>query len=87
MVEASTLGFEINKGIIKLIPKGKNEDTVSGWHPITFLNSSYQIITKALVTRIKLVTKNIVRQEQTEFLGGRFILDNFILAWESIEWG
>lgn len=79
-LEHGSLGTNINKGLIKLLPKGKNEDTISGWRPITLLNTSYKIIAKAIATRIKPIVKEIVRLEQTRFLGGRFILDNLILA-------
>ena len=85
-IKEGSLGPEINRGLIKLFPKGKNIDLISGWRPITLLNTSYKIIAKALATRIKPVTQMIVRSEQTGFLGGRFILDNLMLAWEACEW-
>lgn len=81
-----SLGPIINKGIIKLIPKGKNEDSIAGWHPITLLNTSYKIITKTLAIRIKPIVQMIVRAEQTGFLKGKYILDNLMLAWETAEW-
>ena len=81
-----SLGNDINRGLIKLIPKGRNENTIAGWRPITLLNTSYKIIAKALAMRIKPVVQSIVRPEQTGFIKGRFILDNLMLAWETIEW-
>lgn len=85
-IETGSLGVIINQGLIKLIPKEKQEDSINGWRPITLLNTSYKIIAKALSKRIKPITQEIVRSEQTSFLGGKFILDNLILAWESVEW-
>lgn len=35
--------------------KKKNEDTITGWRPNTLLNTSYEIIAKALAIRIKLI--------------------------------
>lgn len=81
-----SLGPVINKGIIKLIPKGKNEDTIASWCPITLLNTSYKIIVMALAIKIKPIVQMIVRVEQTGFLKGRYILDNLMLAWETMEW-
>lgn len=85
-LEQGSLGVDINKGPIKLLPKGKIVDSISRWHPITLLNTSYKIISKALATMIKPLAKGIARAEQTGFLGGRYILDNLILAWETSEW-
>ena len=51
--EKGSLGPTINNGIIKFIPKGQKEDTISSWRPITFINTSYKIIAKALAIRIK----------------------------------
>lgn len=64
-----SLGEGINQRLIKLIPKGKDEDTVNGWFPITLLNTSYKIIAKALACRIKYISQKIVRLEQAIFLG------------------
>lgn len=36
--------------------------------------------------RIKPEVQSIARPEQTGFIKGRFILDNLMLAWETIEW-
>lgn len=85
-LELGSLGLDINRGLIKLLPKGKNEDTVAGWHPITLLNTSYKIIAKAIPTKMKPVVQSIVLPKQTGFLGGRYILDNLILSWETMEW-
>lgn len=63
--QQGSLGPNINKGLVKLLPKGKNEDIVAGWRPITLLNTSYKIIAKALATRIRPIVKKIVRPEQT----------------------
>lgn len=55
-----SLGIIINGGIIKLSPKGKHEDSISRWRPITLLNTSCKIIPKASAIRIKLVVQGIV---------------------------
>ena len=52
-IEKGSLGPIINGVIIRFIPKGKKEDTISNWRPITLLNTSYKIIAKALAIRIK----------------------------------
>ena len=75
-----SLGLTINGGIIRFIPKGKKEDTISGWRPITLQITSYKIIAKALAIRIKFVVQEIVKPKQTRFIVNRFILDNLMLA-------
>lgn len=85
-INEGSLGPVSNRGLIKLLPKGKNTDYIYDWCPITLLNTSYKIIAKTLANRIKLVAMMIVCPEQTSFLGGRFILDNLMLAWETCEW-
>ena len=73
------------RGVIKLIPK-KDSDShfTKNWHPITLLNCDYKIAAKAIANRIKAVIPELINNDQTGFLKGRFIgenvrlIDNFI---------
>ena len=47
-----SLGNEINKGVIKIIPKNGDKYQVKNWRPITSLNLSYKILAKLLAKRI-----------------------------------
>lgn len=46
-----TLGKIINKGIIKLLPKGGDKTLIKKLRPITLLNVSYKILEKVLELR------------------------------------
>ncbi|GLJ32624.1 hypothetical protein SUGI_0656220 [Cryptomeria japonica] len=48
----NSLGENINKGVIKLLPKGGDKTLVKNWRPITLLNISYKITAKVLARRI-----------------------------------
>jgi exonuclease III len=68
------LSIEQNRGIITLIPKkDKNRLFLKNWRPITLLNSDYKILTKALANRIGYVLPNIIDEDQTGYIKGRFI--------------
>ena len=81
-----SLGSDMNRGIIKLLPKTGDESFVKNWRPITLLNLSYKIIAKLLARRIADITKNIVSVTQTGFIRGRYILENLITSWEAMNW-
>ena len=55
-----SLGSNVNRGIIKPLPKIGDRSLVKNWRPITLLNLSYKIIAKLLARRIVEITKNIV---------------------------
>jgi hypothetical protein len=42
--EQGFLSPTLRTGLIKLIPKGKNNSRVEDWRPITLLTTSYKII-------------------------------------------
>lgn len=54
--------------------------------PITLLNVSYKILTKALARMIQLLVARIVHKEQIGFIKVIFVLDNLITTWEGLEW-
>lgn len=56
-----SLGPIVVGGLIKLLPKGKQDATVLAWHLITLLNTSCKIIAKSLATQIKSTVEGIVR--------------------------
>jgi exonuclease III len=75
------------QGIITLLPKpGKDLNELSNWRPISLLNVDYKIVTKAIANRIKKVLPNLISEEQTGFLKGRYIGENVRLIFETIEY-
>ena len=68
------------RGIIKLIPKKDTEtNLIKNWRPITLLNCDYKIAAKAIANRIKNVLTNMINNDQTGFIKGRFIGENIRL--------
>jgi len=60
------------RNIIKLIPKKDAEL----WRPLSLLITEYKTAAKAIANRIKLVLPNIINNDQTGFLKGRFTGEN-----------
>ena len=60
--------------IIELIPKKDAElYFIKNWRPLSLLNTDYKIAAKAIANRIKSVLPNVINNDQTGFLKGRFI--------------
>ena len=87
LIKALNYGYEVGqlsvtqrRGVIKLLPK---KDTIphfiKNWRPISLLNCDYKIATKAIANRIKKVIPNVINQDQTGFIKGRFIGENIRL--------
>lgn len=73
---------EANKTFITLIPKEDRPDEVSKFRPISLCNSSYKIISKCLVNRLKVVLPDLVEDYQNAFIPGRLMVDNCFIASE-----
>ena len=71
------LSVSQKRGVIKLIPKKDTEPYyVKNWRPITLLNCDYKIAAKAIENRLRNVIPNIINNDQTGFLKGRFTGEN-----------
>ncbi|XP_059076993.1 uncharacterized protein LOC131876187 [Cryptomeria japonica] len=81
-----SLGNVINKGTIKFIPKDGDKALVKNWRPITLLNVSYKILAKMLAVRLEKILPKFICPTQTDFIKGRYILENLITSWEAMEW-
>ena len=66
----------INKGVIKILPKTRDKTLVKNWRPITLLNLSYKILAKALARRIAPLVSRFISRTQTRFIQGIYILEN-----------
>ena len=70
-----------------LIPKkGKDKRLMDSLRPISLLNVVYKILTKALARRLSTVIQEIINEDQTGFLKGRYIGENVRLIIDVIKY-
>ncbi|KAA3460943.1 Retrovirus-related Pol polyprotein LINE-1 [Gossypium australe] len=75
---------ELNNTLIILILKKDCPDDFSQFRPINLCSVMYKLVKKVIANRFKVVFPKLISQEQTEFIAGRNISDNIILAQEVI---
>ena len=93
-INKSVLGFlfsghllnEQNKTFITLIPKVERPQRVKEYKPISLCNTSYEIISKLLVNRLKPILKDLVGDFQNAFVPSRQMTDNCLIAHEVFNW-
>jgi len=76
----------MTSGVIALIFKKGDKTNLSNWRPITLLNITYKILAKTLQVRLQNLLKDVISLDQSAFLPLRYILDNVLLQYETIDW-
>ena len=62
------------RGVITLLEKrGKDSSKIKNWRPVSLLNVDYKILTKTLAKRIEKTLPNVINNDQSGFLKGRYI--------------
>jgi hypothetical protein len=72
----------LNFGVITLVPKVKEANTIKQYRPICLLNVDYKWITKTLTNRLTPIAKSIFGRNQTGFIKGRNILEGVVVLHE-----
>ena len=76
----------INHTFITLISKVSNPEYVSEFRPINLCNVIYKIISKVITNRLKPLLNSIVLEAQSAFIANRLIIDNILIAFESLHY-
>ena len=72
----------LNYGVITLLPKIKNANTVKNFRPICLLNVCFKIFTRLLLGRLTSLANKLIGRNQTAFIKGRAILDSVVVLHE-----
>ncbi|WVZ49637.1 hypothetical protein U9M48_000977 [Paspalum notatum var. saurae] len=76
----------VNRSYIVLLPKTPGACAVGAYRPISLQNCCVKIIAKMLTTRMQSVIPRLVDLDQTGFIRGRSITENFVYALELVQY-
>ena len=74
----------LNYGVITLVPKVVDANTIKNFRPICLLNVDYKGITKVLTNRFTPVAPKLIGGNQTGFIKGRNILEGVLILHEVV---
>ena len=74
----------LNYGVITLVPKVVDANTIKNFRPIYLLNVDYKGITKVLTNRFTPVAPKLIGGNQTGFIKGRNILEGVLILHEVV---
>jgi hypothetical protein len=80
----SMLDSGINFTHIALIPKVSNPGSVTEFRPISLCNVIYELLSKVLANRLKIVLPVIISPMQSAFIPGRLITNNVLAVYETM---
>lgn len=75
---------KINATLLCLIPKKKNLVNVVDYRPISLCNVFCKLCYKVLANRLKPILPSVISQFQSAFVANRLISDNFLVAYETL---
>lgn len=81
-----TMPMGMNDAVITLIQKKAVPHTMGDLRAITLCNVTYKILAKMVANRLKVVLESVISMSQSEFIPGRLITDNVLIASEVIHY-
>jgi hypothetical protein len=76
--------YNLNFGIITLLPKQNEVTHIRQYRPICLLNVSFKIFTKVAVNMITGIAEKVVSPSQCAFMPGRNIMEGIVMLHEII---
>ena len=70
----------LNRALLVLLPKKEGARTADAFRPISLQNCPMKLFTKVMVNRLKPVIPLLIDADQTGFIHGRSIAENFVYA-------
>lgn len=83
-LNSSNIPASLKHTYVTLIPKIKNPERVSDFRPISLCNILYKLISKVLVNCLKSLLPYLVSESQSAFQSDKAILDNILVAFETL---
>lgn len=74
--------FSLNHTFITLIPKKKNLEELLDYRLISLFNVLYKIVAKKLTNPLKVILSKGISNTHSNFILGRLIFDNVLIAYE-----
>ena len=75
--ENGLLSIDQRRAILTLLPKPEKDlRLLKNWRPLSLLNTDYKILTKLLASHLQKLLPNIINEDQTGYLKGRYIGEN-----------
>lgn len=76
---------QVNKANVVMIPKNESPVSVGDYRPISVINLIPKLISKVLANRLKEWMPDLISANQTAFIAGRQISDNFVVTREVLQ--
>ena len=84
MLNSATIPRPLNHTFITLISKTKNHLAVTDCRPISLCNVFCKIFSKVIANRLNKILPSIITEHQSAFTKTRLILDNILVAFETL---
>lgn len=75
----------LNATFITLIPKKLGQLEARDFKLVSLIGSGYKILAKVIANRLQPIVGNLISNSQNAFIGGRQILDSFLIANECLD--
>jgi hypothetical protein len=76
----------VNNSVLAFIPKLKNPQDLTNFRPIALCNVLYKICSKRIANKLRRLIDAVISEEQSTFILGQLIIDNLLIAYESIHY-